>query len=221
MNKEYYGFIYLTINLVNNRKYIGKKVYDSNANTYLGSGTILKKAIDKYGRENFERIILEKCYTDEELSEAEIKWIKKYDAINNKEFYNLAEGGTGGMRWKSIPHPMLGREHSDETKLKMSVSRSGKKNGMFGKGYLLEGEKNGRYGSKATKKTIERTKEANSKKIICLDTGVVYSSITEAAKKNGFNRTTINHCCTGRYNKAHGMKWQYYDEYLKKKALII
>lgn len=215
MNREPYGFIYMTINLVNGKKYIGKKIYDSNANTYLGSGVALKKAIAKYGKENFKRIILEKCYTDEELSNAEIKWIEKYDAVNNKGFYNLAEGGTGGMRWKSIPHPMYGKHHSKETKIKMSISRSGKRNGMYGKGYLLKGKRNGRYGDKATKKCIKRTKEVNSKKVICLDTGEIYQSITEAANKNGFNRVNINHCCTGRYKTAYGMKWKYYDEYLK------
>jgi len=210
-----YGFIYLTINLVNGRKYIGKKIYDSNSRTYLGSGTLLRKAIEKYGRDNFKRTILEECATDEELSIAEVKWIRQFNAVKNKEFYNLAEGGTGGMRWKSIPHPMSGKRHREETKIKMSESRTGNKNGIFQKGYLLKGDRNGRYGSKATKKSIERSKEVNSKMIICIDTNVVYPSIAEAARQNHFNRTNINACCTGRYNKAHGMKWQYYDEYLK------
>lgn len=47
-NNNFYGFIYITTNLINGKKYIGqKKGYND---TYLGSGKILKLAIKKYGR---------------------------------------------------------------------------------------------------------------------------------------------------------------------------
>lgn len=42
-NNNFYGFIYITTNLINGKKYIGqKKGYND---TYLGSGKILKLAI--------------------------------------------------------------------------------------------------------------------------------------------------------------------------------
>ena len=44
--------IYKTTNLVNGKIYIGK---DSKNNpNYLGSGNLLKKALIKYGKENFK-----------------------------------------------------------------------------------------------------------------------------------------------------------------------
>ena len=60
-DKEYYGFIYLTTNKVNGMKYVGQKTYDKRGNwkTYLGSGVYLKRAISKYGKDNFSRQILE------------------------------------------------------------------------------------------------------------------------------------------------------------------
>jgi len=63
---------------------------------YLGSGKYLKNAIKRYGKNNFTREILEECATKEELAQAEARWIEKYNATNNSEFYNLSIGGYGG-----------------------------------------------------------------------------------------------------------------------------
>ena len=53
--KMYY--IYLTTNLINNKKYIGMQHGELN-DDYLGSGNSITEAIKKYGKENFKRIIL-------------------------------------------------------------------------------------------------------------------------------------------------------------------
>ena len=63
-------FIYKTTNLINGKIYIGK--YKGNRKNYLGSGVILKKAIKKYGIENFTREIIEDNIEDSQvLSERE------------------------------------------------------------------------------------------------------------------------------------------------------
>ena len=45
-----YGFIYITTNMVNGMKYLGQKGFDRGGNwrTYLGSGKIFKKALEKF-----------------------------------------------------------------------------------------------------------------------------------------------------------------------------
>lgn len=48
--------IYKTTNLINNKIYVGKDSH--NDSNYFGSGTILVKAIKKYGKENFKKEIL-------------------------------------------------------------------------------------------------------------------------------------------------------------------
>ena len=49
-----YYYVYLTTNLINGKKYIGQH-YGELDDYYLGSGSILKKAILKYGRKNFKK----------------------------------------------------------------------------------------------------------------------------------------------------------------------
>ena len=98
MSKDYYGFVYLTTNKVNGKRYIGQRYYDTKEKwkLYLGSGKILKDAIKKYGRNNFTVKILENCKTKEILNDREKYWIKKYNAIVDDSFYNIAIGGDGG-----------------------------------------------------------------------------------------------------------------------------
>lgn len=91
-----YGYVYETTNNVNGKKYIGKRVSNKHDKYYLGSGILLQKAIDKYGKENFSQVILEECYSNDELNEAEKAWIKKRNATSSSDYYNIADGGEGG-----------------------------------------------------------------------------------------------------------------------------
>lgn len=88
------GVIYLTKNNINGKKYIG--VDTKNNKNYYGSGKIIRLALKKYSRTNFTKEILEENDDDKYLFEREQYWIDKYDAINNEDFYNIAEGGKGG-----------------------------------------------------------------------------------------------------------------------------
>jgi predicted DNA-binding protein YlxM (UPF0122 family) len=86
--------IYLTTNKINGKKYIGRELY--NNPNYLGSGKNFIKAVKKYGKENFVKEIIEKCYNEKHLNERERYWISYYNASNSKQFYNITEGGEGG-----------------------------------------------------------------------------------------------------------------------------
>jgi len=136
--------VYMTINLINNKKYIG--VDSKNNPDYLGSGKILKKAIEKYGRENFEKIILEECTTTrKELLEKERYWIDLYEAVERKDFYNLLKGGLGYSDVNPMFHTNLfniwkekyGEKEAlnkiKDFKEKISITSSGKNNSMYGK----------------------------------------------------------------------------------------
>lgn len=145
-----YGFIYLTTNNINGKKYVGMCKYTHEKN-YLGSGKLLKEDIKKFGKENFFRVILEHCDTFEILCAAEKKWIDELEAVSSVEFYNLNLGGFGGcsesmkeywsmftkterkkLREWSRPNmsgqnnPMFGRKHSVETRTKIGKKSIGR-----------------------------------------------------------------------------------------------
>lgn len=95
--KQYY--IYITTNKLSGMKYIGKH-YGELDDNYLGSGLLLKRAIDKYGKENFEKEILYISKNEKENCEKEKYFINLYNATQNPLFYNIHEGGTGGNTTK-------------------------------------------------------------------------------------------------------------------------
>lgn len=112
-----YGYIYLIVNKVNGKTYVGKKrLYkkDWYNDNYMGSGTHLRPAQKKYGIENFEKFLI--CYTSSEKDacEKEIFWISEYKRKGKAE-YNIAKGGEGGCGL-----------HSEETKRKISIANTGK-----------------------------------------------------------------------------------------------
>lgn len=94
MQKVYKGFIYITTNLINNKKYIGKST--KGLKNYLGSGKTLLKAIDKYGKHNFVRDILAYGKDNEDLADLERYYIDYYNAQKSELFYNITCGGDGG-----------------------------------------------------------------------------------------------------------------------------
>ncbi len=86
--------IYKTTNKVNGKIYIGKNATDNP--DYLGSGQYLKRAIKKYGRDNFVKEVIERCFDEASLDERERYWIAFYGSTNREVGYNLTDGGTGG-----------------------------------------------------------------------------------------------------------------------------
>lgn len=95
MKKEYY--IYQVTNLINGKKYIGQH-YGKLNDLYLGSGVKLVKAIKKYGKANFKKEILEIC-SKENIDQKEKDYIKKFNAVEDPQYYNLADGGQLGDGW--------------------------------------------------------------------------------------------------------------------------
>lgn len=89
--------VYKTINLKNNRFYIGSHTTENREDDYLGSGKVLKRAIKKYGKENFIKIILYEAVNIDEMYNKEYEEVKK--AIKDPLCYNLNNGGRGGFHY--------------------------------------------------------------------------------------------------------------------------
>ena len=122
------GYIYLIVNKINGKTYVGqKRLYTKkwNEDGYMGSGKYLKRAQKKYGIENFEKFLIQYCYSIDELNQQEIFWIAEYRKRGKAE-YNICNGGVFGYIHKKGDGPNRGHLASDETKKKMSLARKGK-----------------------------------------------------------------------------------------------
>lgn len=87
------GYIYETTNLINGKKYIGKHISNKFDNNYYGSGVALKRAINKYNKENFRVVILEEVEDLALLSKLETDYIIKFNAVKDNNYYNNSYGG--------------------------------------------------------------------------------------------------------------------------------
>ena len=128
-------YVYEITNLVNGKKYIGKRSCKCpiEEDKYMGSGILISKSIKKYGKENFRKDILEICNSEEMAFEREKYWIKHYNAVESREFYNIKDGGEGNTREDALRNlAKLTPEQIIERSRKLSIANKGENNSMYG-----------------------------------------------------------------------------------------
>ena len=82
---------------MNELYYIGKHKTDTpDDDQYLGSGTAINRAIQKYGRENFKKETLHDFDNPDEMDAKEAEIVNE-EFINRRDNYNIAPGGRGGF----------------------------------------------------------------------------------------------------------------------------
>ena len=108
------------------------------------SQPLIARAIIKYGWENVCHEIICERLSKEEAESKEIELIAFYKSDNPKFGYNISHGGNINKMSeetkkkiseskKGEKNPMYGKHHSDEAKQKVSESRKGEKHHLFGK----------------------------------------------------------------------------------------
>jgi group I intron endonuclease len=225
------GVIYKTTNLINNKIYIGKRIFSREKffkNKYYGSGKLLKESIKKYGIENFSREVLEEVDNDF-LDEREIYWIEKYNANNKEIGYNLTKGGNSKYGRKigtmsdetkkkissSVSrylsengHPFQNKNHKEEAKEKIRRKLKGRKLSKE----QVENFKRSRIGLKY-KKPPKEIKTKIDQRIgvhqLSLDGTFIkeWNSMMEASNSLNLDRTGISRACRGIYKQCGGYKW--------------
>ena len=124
-----YGYIYETENLVNHKKYIGKKASSIFLPEYHGSGTILLEAVAKYGEHNFKTHVLEWCESLEQLNEKERYYIRINNAVDSSNYYNIANGGDGGdvtLGWTEERRDKFRQKMSSITEGRVAITNDSK-----------------------------------------------------------------------------------------------
>lgn len=209
-----YGFVYLTTNNANGKKYVGmcKITHEKN---YLGSGKLLKEDIEKFGKDVFSREILEYCVSFESLCEAEKKWIDKLNAVSSSQFYNLNSGGFGGCS-ESMSDYWSSFTESERKTLRRWHKRdlSGKNNPMYGKKHSAETRM--KIGKKSVNRNwgrhtpIDGANNPKAKPITVLyDDGKIenYGCIKEFALEKHYNYSTVKSIyCNGNQSKKYGFR---------------
>lgn len=129
--------IYKITNTINNMSYIGATSMSLRsrwlAHTYKSGCKAIREAIQKFGKDNFTIVEIEKCSSKEEAYLLEEKYIKKHDSLFPNG-YNLRHAGPNGKYCKDARERMRlsnrgkvrpGRKMSKETKLKISKLKMG------------------------------------------------------------------------------------------------
>ena len=125
-----YGYVYLITNKVNGKRYVGMHKSPHIDDSYFASGLIINRALDKHGRDAFDRDILATAGSRKEMCNVEKRFIAELDPE-----YNLTVGGDGG----AVKCPELlerlrilatGRPVSEETRSRISKSLVGKRKGV-------------------------------------------------------------------------------------------
>ena len=96
--EQVHYYIYRITNTINGKIYIGKR-HGKLSEPYYGSGKWIKRAVAKYGVENFTREILMICEKND-WHDAEKRAIKHFHAQDPTIGYNFADGGEGGDMYK-------------------------------------------------------------------------------------------------------------------------
>ena len=189
--------LYMHINRVNGKKYIGitsrPVKYRWGRGSYYAEHLPIGRAIRKYGWDNFEHIVILEGLAEEEAKQLEIELIKEWKTQDSRYGYNICAGGDGVTGW----HP------SEETKKKLSEAaiaqkRFGERNPNYGNRWTDEmrsvaskrkkgnvsketrrkisesakrriGEKNSFFGRKHSEKTKKRLAELRYRKVKQID----------------------------------------------------
>jgi hypothetical protein len=175
--------IYKITNKINNKFYIGMHKTENLDDSYMGSGKLLKKAINKYGIDNFTKEILHVFDNEEDM-----KIKEKELVILNEMSYNLCEGGKGG--WSFVNRCILSKEDRRKRGKKtyeIHKQRGTEKDNMIRLQNLIESnpeikEKRKqtlfeRYGSFGVKAFSGKSHKEETKKIIGLKNSIHQSGI--------------------------------------------
>jgi hypothetical protein len=120
-SNDVYGYIYVTIDLMYNKVYVGQRhKLPEHDLWYFGSGKVIRNIKRVRGTQFFKKVILGLCYSKEELDTAERECIRFFQSTDRKYGYNISEGGLEYRIMRGADNGMYQRGHTARARLKMS-----------------------------------------------------------------------------------------------------
>lgn len=231
--------VYCFTNKINNKKYVGltanvKQRHKQHKST-RNRCPVFSNAIKKYGFENFNFEVLIENLSREEANHFERKFIKEFNTLVPNG-YNRTEGGDSSVKhtketiekiieknriWRlTNNHPMKGKRHSEETKKLLSEL-------AFQRTNRPSGNKHWNYGKKADESTKQKMSISNklgnngfAKKVIDINTGIIYSCINEAKLVYGISHSLISMICSGK-RKSSKYNFKYLKDHEQEKCITV
>ena len=162
--------VYAHKNKINKKIYIGITGQKPERRWRNGQGyktsTYFYNAIQKYGWDNFEHIILQFNLTQQEAEEKEKYYIQKYNTLNDTYGYNIKKGGKLNQGLSK-----QGRE---------KISQSSKKNWQNPEFKQKQSQKAKKQWQDISFKE-KQYNQKTSKKVQCIETGDIFPSQSRAA----------------------------------------
>ena len=202
-NKRY--ILYAHINKINNKMYVGitsktlKERFRSNGNGYMSCGHFWH-AIQKYGWENFDHIVLMENLSEEDACYYEKLFIKAFCLTDQDIGYNISEGGDKGCLLSGENHPMYGKRLSPESIEKMRQTKRERNKTRVT--IMSESAK------EKIRKALIGNQNVFCRKVMCIETGIIYSSAAEAARATGADSSAILKCVKGTMHKTKNLHWK-------------
>ena len=222
-------YTYMVTNNINGKVYVGSHSWDGEGldPNYYGSGTAIKRAVKKYGKENFQVEVLYYYDTVEECRKDEERILTEYNVRDCPHSYNLKNSAIG-MTSEDVRgenNPNYGKHFSEEHRQKMSKARKGRRGKdapNYGKHLSKETKKKlseslkGRKFSEEHRQKIAQSMNYRKIPIVAIqkDTGKirVFESQKECARQLNLDPRHISHCLKGRHKTHKGYTFKYIEQ---------
>lgn len=221
-------FVYCHINRENGKRYFGITCQRPESRWRNGDGyannAYFHRAIEKYGWDGFDHLILFRGLTKTEAERMEILLIDKFSTASPDYGYNIEKGGNGTEKFtdeikEKISKALKGHSCSQETRQKIRASKVGVPSERKGIKQTEEqriknslSHKGQTPWNKGKPWSAEEKAKCNGKRVLCIETSTIYRTAHEASKELSIDFSSICKCCRGTAKRAGGYHWQYMEE---------
>lgn len=199
-----YFYTYLLINLDDGLMYIGSRgcsILPEEDTKYMSSS----KAVSKDYLNRCDKLILDVFLTYKDALAHEIYLHNLHNVAVNPKFFNKS-------KQTSTKFTISGTRQSEETKKKISEANKISK----GTPQAREKQRQRRLGAVVSDSTKQLLRELNlggnspkAKKVLCIETGMLFKSVSEAATYYNIHYSSICKVCSGKQKTAAKHTWKY------------
>lgn len=224
--------IYLVTNIINGKQYVGQTIRPLRErwrdHCRVKDDNYFHRAIRKYGADSFRLEVIDTAKSVEELDRKEIFWIKELNTLYPGG-YNLKIGGDASMRGRfgmfnpkakiiyqfTLDGAMVNGYYgvgdaARRTGISQSgIGRSAKRGDVLAGGCVWLWHSDDMWEQLIHR--IDNYTGGRKQPVVCVETGEVFQSASDAARKYGTIASSVLSCCSGRLKTTAKKHWKYYE----------